>query len=70
MENDSHGSCGDHTEDCLGSVPFAVDKHQPYVLEITHRASEELHEGVGQTIAGQHFYRILFNSRNTPVQSL
>lgn len=70
MENDSHGSRGDHTEDCLGSVPFAVDKHQPYVLEIAHRACEELHEGVGQTIAGQHFHCILFDCRNTSVQSL
>lgn len=67
MENDSHGSCSDHTEDRLGSVPFAVDKHQPYVLEITHRASEELHEGVGQTIAGQHFHSILFDCCYSPV---
>lgn len=70
VENDCHCSCGNHAEDCLGSVPFAVYKHQPDILEVAHRAREELHEGVRQAITGQHFHRILFDRRYSPVQSL
>lgn len=61
VKDDGYGSGSDHAQDCFGPVAPAVDEHQSDVLEIAHRPSEELHQGIGQAVAGQHFHRILFD---------
>lgn len=59
-----------HAEHSLPPVPLTVDKHQAHVLEVAHGSGEELHQGVGQAIAGQHFNSILFNCGYAPVEGL
>jgi len=59
-----------HAEYSLPSVPPAVDKHQAHILEVAHGTCEELHQGVGQTIAGQHYNRILLDCGYAPVEGL
>lgn len=61
VENDGYGPSGDHAQDCFDSVAFAVNEHQSHILEIAHGPSEELHQGIGQAVTGQHFHRILFD---------
>jgi len=59
-----------HAEQSLPAVPPAVDKHQTHVLEVAHGSGEELHQGVGQAVAGQHFDGILFDCGYAPVEGL
>lgn len=61
MEDDGYSSGGDHAQDGFDPVAFTVDEHQSHVLEIAHRPGEELHQGIGQTVTGQHFHCILFD---------
>lgn len=59
-----------HAQDSFGSVSLAVHKHQAHIFKVAHGACEELHQGVGQPVAGQHLHRILLDSRDAPVQGL
>lgn len=59
-----------HAEHCLPPVSLAVDKHQAHIFEVAHWPGEELHQGVCQAIAGQHFNCILFDCGYAPVESL
>lgn len=70
MQDKCDGSGHHHAEHCLPPVPPAVDKHQTHILEVAHGSGEELHQGVGQTIAGQHFNSILFDCGYAPVEGL
>lgn len=59
-----------HAQHRLPPVPLAVDKHQAHILEVAHGSGEELHQGVGQAVAGQHFNGILFDCGYAPVEGL
>lgn len=59
-----------HAQHGLPPVPAAVDEHQTHVLEVAHGSGEELHQGVGQAVAGQHFDGILFDGGYAPVEGL
>lgn len=59
-----------HAEHSLSPVSLAVDKHQAHILEVAHGPGEELHQGVGQAVAGQHFNCILFDCGYAPVEGL
>lgn len=70
MQDECDGPGRHHAEHSLPPVPLAVDKHQAHILEVAHWAGEELHQGVGQTVAGQHFHCILFDCGYAPVEGL
>lgn len=70
MQDKRDGPGGHHAQHGLPPVPLAVDKHQAHILEVAHGPSEELHQGVGQPVAGQHFDCILFNCGYAPVKGL
>ena len=70
MKDEGDGAGRHHAEHSLPPVPPAVDKHQAHILEVAHRSGEELHQGVGQAVAGQHFHRILFDCGYAPVEGL
>lgn len=70
MEDEGDHPGHQHAEHGLPPVPLAVDKHQAHVLEVAHGASEKLHQGVSQAIAGQHFHRILLDPGYAPVERL
>lgn len=70
VEDHGNDPSHSHAEDCLGSLPLTVDKHESHIFEVTHWSSEELHKRVCQTIAGQHLNLVLFYRSDTPVQSL
>lgn len=59
-----------HAEDGFPPIPLAVDKHQAHIFEVAHGPGEELHQGVGQAVAGQHFHRILLDFGYASVESL
>ena len=70
MQDERDGSGRHHAEHSLPPVPLAVDKHQTHILEVAHGSGEELHQGVGQAVAGQHFDCILFDCGYAPVEGL
>lgn len=70
MKDERDGPGCHHAEHGLPPVPPAVDKHQTHILEVAHGSGEELHQGVGQAIAGQHFNRVPFDCGYAPVESL
>lgn len=70
MKDERDGPGRHHAEHSLPPVPLAVDKHQAHILEVAHGSGEELHQGVGQAIAGQHFDCILFDCGYAPVEGL
>lgn len=59
-----------HAEHGLPPVPSAVDEHQAHILEVAHGPGEELHQGIGQPVAGQHFNGIFFDCGYAPVEGL
>lgn len=70
MEDKRDDAGRHHAEHSLPPVPLTVDKHQTHILEVAHGPGEELHQGVGQAVAGQHFHCILFDCGYAPVESL
>ena len=70
VKDGSDGSGHHHAKDSFGSVPLAVHKHQAHVFKVTHGTGEELHEGIGQPVAGQHLHCILLDSCDASVQGL
>lgn len=68
---DEGGDPGRHQQEHgLPPVPLAVDEHQAHVFEVAQRSGEELHERVGQAVAGQHFHSIFFDCCYAPVEGL
>lgn len=59
-----------HAQDSLCPVPLAVHKHQAHIFKVAHGTCEELHQGICQPIAGQHFHCIFLDSSDAPVQGL
>lgn len=70
MKDERDGPGRHHAQHGLPPVPLTVDKHQAHILEVAHGSGEELHQGVGQPIAGQHFNRILLYCGYAPVEGL
>lgn len=70
MEHEGCGPGRHQQEHGLPPVPLAVDEHQAHVFEVAQGSGEELHERVGQAVAGQHFHGISFNRRYAPVEGL
>lgn len=70
MKYSSYSASHNHAQNCFGPVSLAVHKHQTYVFEVTHWTCEELHQGVRQPIAGQHFHSIFLNRSDAPIQGL
>lgn len=70
VEDGSDGPSHHHAQDSFGPVSLAVHKHQAHIFKVTHGTREELHKGVRQPVARQHFHCILFDSSNAPVQGL
>lgn len=70
MEHEGGGPGRHQQEHGLPPVPLAVDEHQAHVFEVAQGSGEELHERVGQAVAGQHFHGIFFNRRYAPVEGL
>lgn len=70
VEDGGNGTGHHHAQDSFGPVSLAVHKHQAHIFKVTHGTSEELHEGVRQPVAGQHFHCILLDSSDAPVQGL
>lgn len=70
VEDGGDGTGHHHAQDSFGPVSLAVHEHQAHVFKVTHGAGEELHQGVGQPVAGQHLHRILLDGRDPPVQGL
>lgn len=70
MQDERDDAGRHHAEHSLSAVPPAVDKHQAHILEVAHGSGEELHQGVGQAIAGQHFHCILLDCGYAPVEGL
>lgn len=70
MEHEGGGAGRHQQEHGLPPVPLAVDEHQAHVFEVAQGSGEELHERVGQAVAGQHFHGIFFNRRYAPVEGL
>lgn len=70
MKDERDGPGRHHAQHGLPPVSLTVDKHQAHILEVAHGSGEELHQGVGQPIAGQHFNRILFYCGYAPVEGL
>lgn len=70
MQDEGDDSGRHHAEHRLPPVPPAVDKHQTHILEVAHGPGEELHQGVGQAVAGQHFNGIFFDCGYASVEGL
>lgn len=70
VQHEGDDACRRHAQDSFLAVALAVDEDQAHVLEVAHRASEELHERVGQPVAGQHLYRVLLDRGDAPVERL
>lgn len=70
MEDEGGGPRRHQQEHGLPPVPLAVDEHQTHVFEVAQRSGEELHERVGQAVAGQHLHGVFFDLRDAPVEGL
>lgn len=70
MEDEGGGPGRHQQEHGLPPVPLAVDKHQAHIFEVAQGSGEELHERVGQAVAGQHFHGIFFDCGYAPVEGL
>lgn len=70
VKDSSNGAGHHHAQDGFGPVSLAVHEHQPHILEVTHGTREELHEGVRQPVAGQHFHCIFLDCGDASVQGL
>lgn len=70
MEDEGGGPGRHQQEHGLPPVPLAVDEHQAHIFEVAQGSGEELHERVGQAVAGQHFHGIFFDCCYAPVEGL
>lgn len=70
VKHKSDGPGRRHAQHRLPPVPLAVDEHQAHILEVAHGPREELHQGVGQPVTGQHFNSILLDCGYAPVEGL